>query len=75
MELDERLHPVQVEILRKMSVAQKLQITDEMSRGVLDARFANLRQEHPDWTERQLLRRFCQILYGPALADAAYPEQ
>jgi len=73
VKLDERLHPVQREILQKMSVAQKVRLSDEMSRAVLEARFANLRQEHPDWSERQLLRRFCEILHGPALAAAAYP--
>jgi hypothetical protein len=73
VELDERLHPVQLEILKKMSVPEKARLTEEMSRAVLEARFANLRAEHPDWTERQLLRRFCEILYGSDLAAAAYP--
>ena len=40
---------------------------------VLEARFANLRREHPDWTETQLLRRFAEILYGRDLAARAYP--
>lgn len=58
----EILHPIVVESLRKMSPAERLnqafamwESAREMIRGVL-------RQEHPDWTEDQVIREAAQRL-------------
>ena len=64
---------MQLEILRKLSPAQKGTLAGELTQALFEGRMVNLRQEHPDWSEPQLRRRFLEILHGPELAARVYP--
>ncbi|MEW6284400.1 MAG: hypothetical protein AB1758_37640 [Candidatus Eremiobacterota bacterium] len=69
-ELDEELHPVQWEILRRMTPAQRFEIAAEMTRAVWNAALDGLRRARPELDDRQLLKEFVALQYG---RDLAYP--
>jgi hypothetical protein len=48
------IHPVQLEALRRMSAARKLQMVCELYHAGIHLRVAGLRLHHPDWTDAQL---------------------
>jgi hypothetical protein len=52
----EKLHPVQIEGLRRMSPARKMELLVQMYHAGIAFKMAGLRMQHPDWTEEQLLR-------------------
>jgi len=50
----EPLHPVQREALRRMSPAEKWEISLGLLKTATEARLAALRRAHPDWAESRL---------------------
>ena len=72
-QLDEYLHPVQVEIFRKMPPEERLRIAQELSRATWNRALAGLGAAHPELTEAQLLKEFVGFNYGQQLAEQVYP--
>lgn len=58
----EIIHPIVVESLRKMSPAERLNQAFAMWESARDMVRGVLRQEHPDWTEEQILREAARRL-------------
>jgi hypothetical protein len=58
----EILDPVMVEILRKKTPAERLSQAFRMWAFARDFIRSVLRQEHPDWTEEQILREAARRL-------------
>jgi hypothetical protein len=59
--MSEGLHPEQIKALRKMTPAQRLQLSLRFMEEMRKLRAAMLRVEHPDWTPKQIsaaLREF-----------------
>ncbi len=59
--MSEDLHPAQVEALRKMTPAERLEVGMAFIESMRELRAAVLRQDHPEWTEQQIaeaLREF-----------------
>lgn len=54
--MSEGLHPEQVNALRKMTPAERLQAGMVFIDGMHELRENVLRQDHPDWTEEQIGR-------------------
>jgi hypothetical protein len=52
--MSEGLHPAQVAALRKMTPTRRLEIGLGFIEQMRELRAAMLRQEHPEWDERQL---------------------
>lgn len=50
----DELHPLQIEALRKMSPARKMQILCAAIQMARDVRAAAVRAAHPEWSERQI---------------------
>lgn len=73
-ELDEHLHPVQIEILRNMSPCERLRLAGELSRATWNRAKEGYRRAHPEQSEAQVLKNFIGLLYGEALAAAVYPD-
>lgn len=48
------LHPIQVEIYRKMSPQKKLEIAIQLNQSARKLKAAWLRQKHPDWSEEKI---------------------
>jgi hypothetical protein len=71
-ELDEAPHPMQVQILREMSEADRVAMWNDLSRTTLEMSYLNLQRTYPGATERELKYRFAALLYGEALAKQAY---
>jgi hypothetical protein len=64
--LDEPLHPVQIEGLRKMTAAQKFRQIEEMYRWGVFAKKNQLAREFPLWDEDTLEREARRAyMYGP----------
>ena len=54
--MHEPIDPVQVEALRRMSPAEKLQMVCDLYKAGIRLRAAGLRMAHPDWTQEQAER-------------------
>ena len=65
------IEAMQLEIRRKMSVAQRWQVALELSDFCLELRKAGLRSEHPDWTERQIVTELFRLDLLPNPLPAA----
>ena len=48
------LHPVQVEIFKKMTAEDKLVTSMRLYHSAWELKTAVLRQQHPDWDESQV---------------------
>ena len=54
--MDEPIHPVQIEGLRRMTPAQKLQMVADLYNAGIQLKAAGLRMAHPDWSDERLER-------------------
>ena len=54
--MNEPIHPVQLEGLRRMTPAQKLRMLAELYHAGIRLRAAGLRVAHPDWSQERLER-------------------
>jgi hypothetical protein len=52
--MSEDLHPEQIKALRKMTPAQRLQLSLRFIEQMREMREAMLRAEHPDWTREKV---------------------
>jgi hypothetical protein len=52
--MSEGLHPQQVETLRKMTPAQRLQVALQFMEEMRQFKAAALRAQYPQWTENQI---------------------
>ena len=50
----EPIHPVQLEGLRRMTPARKLDMHCDLYRAGIALRVAGMRQQHPEWTREKL---------------------
>ena len=50
----EPIHPVQLEALRRMTPAEKIQRVAELYEAGIRLRMAGLRMTHPDWPDERL---------------------
>jgi hypothetical protein len=60
---------VQVELLRKLSVAERLKLGNKWSKAVMEMTWAALKRANPDATDAELDLIFVETLYGKTLAD------
>ena len=72
-ELD--LHPVQLEIWRKMAPVQRLEIAMSLSQDLVEANFRLLREQHPEWSFQDARREWTALNYGRDLAEKVYPRE
>ena len=56
-----RLHPIQVEIYRRMSAEQKLRIAGQLYWDARKLKAGWLRHIHPDWSEEEILETVKKI--------------
>ena len=54
--MSEDLHPAQIAALKKLTLAQRLELGMSLINEMRSLRAAILRQEHPEWTEEQVDR-------------------
>jgi len=54
----------QVESFRKRTPEQRVRIALEMSESVRQKTLADLRRQHPELSERQLIRELVRLWYG-----------
>jgi hypothetical protein len=73
-ELDEHLHPVQLEIFRAMSPEQRLRIAEELTRATWNRALEAVARAHPELNQAQVLKKFVAMNYGQHLAEAVYPQ-
>jgi len=66
------VHPVQLEIWRKMTPAQRLDVAMQLTRDLVEANFRRLRSLHPEWSERDARREWTALNYGRELAHKVY---
>ena len=52
--MDEAIHPIQLEGLRRMAPARKLQLVCDLYHAGIPLRVAGMRQQHPDWSREKL---------------------
>lgn len=64
-----------VERWRSMSVAEKIDLIDQLNADVERMAVAGIRAAHPGITERELRHELARRRFGPELADEAYRRQ
>lgn len=64
---------VQLEVYRRLSGAQRLEIAFDMSQFVRQLTLAALRREHPDWAERELKLELLRRLYPSSFLPGVLP--
>lgn len=52
--MDEPIHPVHLEALKRATAAQKLEAVGALYETGIRLRMAGLRMTHPEWTDDQL---------------------
>jgi hypothetical protein len=52
--MDEPIHPVQIEGLRRMTPAEKIERVIALYNAGIRLKMAGLRVQHPDWSEDKL---------------------
>lgn len=57
----EELHPVQIEIYRKMTAQQKLEIANNLYWTARELKAMAIRDDHSDWTEEQVQKKVREI--------------
>jgi len=55
------LHPVQLEIFKKMTAEEKLELSMRLYWSARALKAAALRQQHPDWDEARIENRVREI--------------
>ncbi len=63
--MSEELHPAQIEALKKMTPARRLELGMGFIEEMRELRAAMLRKQHPEWTPEQLARALREfVLYA-----------
>jgi hypothetical protein len=63
---------MQIEILRAMPPARKLQLWNDLNMAMRQVALSGLRERFPAATPEELRRRLATLLLGPELAAKAY---
>lgn len=63
---------IQIDILRQMPIARKLQLMEDLNQMARRLALRQLRQQHPHAADAELFRRLADRLLGPALAANVY---
>ena len=59
------IEAMQLEIRRKMTPGQRLQVALEISEVCREFRKAGIRKQHPDWSERQVMIELFRLAFLP----------
>ena len=65
------IEAMQLEIRRKMTMAQRWQVALEISDLCLALRKAGLRRDYPEWSERQIIMELFRLDFLPDPLPAA----
>lgn len=57
---------VQLRVLKAMSDEQRAQVALDMSESLRAIARERIQQEHPDWSERQVIRELLRLAFFPA---------
>lgn len=60
---------VQIELIRKASVAKRFALMQSLSRSMIQASRENIRQLHPNASEDELAVIFVELYYGKELSE------
>ena len=66
------IEQMQIELLRRMPVARKLELIAQMNQSMRTMAISGLRRHHPDEDEAQLRRRLADLVLGAELAARVY---
>lgn len=70
---DPEVMKVWIELLRKLTPGEKLARTFEMIEFMHSIALSQIRKEHPEYSERDVLREIATRRYGRELALEVYP--
>lgn len=74
LDTSEHVARLQLELWRRMSPLQKLQLVSGLTRACREMCLAGIRLRHPGASEREIGHRLALITLGPELTARAYPE-
>lgn len=55
---------IQLEIFRRMTPAQRIEMALEMSESMRNVTLSGIRHRHPEMSEKEQIREFMRIMYG-----------
>jgi hypothetical protein len=59
------IETMQLEIRRRMTAEQRLQVAFELSDTCHQLRRAGIKRDHPDWSERQIILELFRLAFLP----------
>lgn len=62
---DTPVNEIQLSILRRMTCDQRLRLACEMSDIAHDLCRARIRQQHPDWTDTEIMQEMVRGAFSP----------
>ena len=63
-----------MEVWRRMSPAERLQVSREMTRAANELALADIRARHPNASERECFLRFAAVRLGVDTVTRIYPD-
>ncbi len=67
------MEALQISLLQKMSAAQKIKLTSDLTHDCRMLTLAGIKQRNPNLDKKGLLRELAALCYGRDLALKAYP--
>ena len=74
LDTSEHVARLQIELLRRMSPIEKLQLVSGLTRASREMCLAGIRLRNPGASEHEILFHLALITLGPELTAKAYPE-
>ena len=60
--MEDAPHPKQIEIWRKMSAAEKMDVFERLMQDVRALKAVGVRRDHPDWSEDEVDREVARFI-------------
>lgn len=70
---DPKVMDAWIEALRALSPGKKIEMVFGMIDGMFQTSIQQIRREHPEFAEKDVLREIARRRYGSDLADLVYP--
>jgi len=75
LDTSEHVARLQIELLRRMSPLERLELASDLTRAACEMCLAGIRLRHPGASEREVRAQFALITLGAELTAKAYPEE
>lgn len=65
----------QIEVYRRLGPEGNARLAESLTRAVYEATLSSIRQRHPEYDQRAVVRAYVALVHGEQLARRAWPDQ